>query len=56
MNDSVLELNEAFTASLNSSDHIKLIPNSVSVAIIDDDGAVPVVYYCNNNYYVLYCV
>lgn len=47
VNDSVMELTEVFTVSLsleNSSDHVRLMPNSVSITISDDDGTIPIVY------------
>ena len=43
VNDLVLELNEVFIASLsleNFSNRVKLVPNSVSVTINDDDGTI----------------
>ena len=41
VNDSVLELSEVFTASISlaeDSNIVELMPNSVSVTILDDDG------------------
>ena len=43
VNDSLLEINEVFTASLSLDDpadlgYIQLGPTSASVTIIDDDG------------------
>ena len=48
VDDLVMELSEVFTASIsleNSSDHVELMPNSISITISDDDGTVPIV--CN---------
>ena len=43
VNDSILELSEVFMASLslgNSNDHVKLMPNLISITINDDDGTI----------------
>lgn len=43
MNDSVFELSEEFTASISlveASDIVELMPKSVSVTIIDNDGTI----------------
>jgi hypothetical protein len=44
VNDLTLELSEIFTVSLSlensNHDHVKLVPNSVSVTISDDDGII----------------
>ena len=43
VNDSILELSEAFTASISlaeDSEIVELMPDSVSLIIIDDDGMI----------------
>ena len=53
VNDSALELSEVFTVSIslaedsNDIDIVELMPNSISVTIIDDDGTMPILLmYC----------
>ena len=53
VNDSALELSEVFTVSIslaensNDIDTVELMPNSISVTIIDDDGIMPIfLMYC----------